>query len=334
MNAPAYTLTHESVTIVWEGKPYTVQKGSPQFQSLRIAILNEKWADVPKHLTVGKSLSEWAKGKFAVSGETIFFEKNALPRDINNRILKMAASGEDPTCVFNFWERLQKNPSYRSVEQLWPFLQHQGIPLTPDGCFLAYKGVRDNYKDQHSNTVDNKPGVINEMPRNKISDDPQVPCHEGYHVGDLSYAKSFASRVIVCKVDPADVVCVPYDESHRKMRVCKYEVIGNHNGSYLPDTVSAEEDTESYDDKHERLSRGKVSDLMAKEADEGLKPVEPKRKSAKGFTAYDKMGMEGLMECSISELRLYATHGLEILGASKIPGGKVSLISRILAVRA
>jgi len=390
MNAPAYTLTNESVTIIWEGKPHTVQKGAPQFQSLRFAILNEKWEDIPKHLTVAKSLSEWAKGKFTVNGEVISYDGDRLPQDINNRILQMAGKGEDPTPVFLFWERLQKNPSSRSVKQLWPFLEHRGIPLTTDGCFLAYKGVKDDYKDQYSGTVDNKPGVINEMPRNKISDDPNEACHFGYHVGDLSYAKSFAPKVIVCKVDPADVVCVPYDESQRKMRVCKYEVIGNHNGCHLPDTIYTgepgypaddhdayptddpddgheealeeeidheedDEDEESADDKQERLGgrgklmtvtvepqgpdsviddgSGKISDLMTKEADEGLKPVEEKHIPV-CFFKYSKMGMEELMKEQISALRQYATWGLQIIGASKIPGGKVALISRILAVRA
>jgi hypothetical protein len=396
MNAPAYTLTNESITIIWDGKPHTVQKGAPQFLPLRMAILNEDWGAIPKHLTVAKSLSEWAKGKFTVQGETISYAGERLPSDINQRILQMAGKGEDPMPVFLFWERLQKNPSSRSVKQLWPFLLHQGIPLTKDGCFLAYKGINQNYTDKHSGTVDNKPGVINEMPRNKISDDPNEACHFGYHVGALEYAQTFApgGRMVICKVDPADVVCVPYDESQRKMRVCKYEVIGNHNGCHLPDTVCAEgstagtqndddnpfvcedcgndhddctcedydeddEDSETEDDKQERLEeRGKISDLMAKEADEGLMPVksqldgsalaagdvdrlgsgsktvEEKRKAAKGFSKYDKMEMEGLMECSIEELRQYATHGLQIIGASKIPGGKVALISRILEIRA
>jgi len=368
MNAPAYTLTNESITIIWDGKPHTVQKGAPQFLPLRMAILNEDWGSIPKHLTVAKSLSEWAKGKFTVQGETISYSGERLPSDINQRILQMAGKGEDPTPVFLFWERLQKNPSSRSVKQLWPFLLHQGIPLTKDGCFLAYKGINQNYTDKHSGTVDNKPGIINEMPRNKISDDPNEACHFGYHVGALEYAQTFApgGRMVICKVDPADVVCVPYDESQRKMRVCKYEVIGEHNGERLPDTVYTPDDHDEHsypgdeecEDDCESCEHGKVSDLMAKEADEGLMPVksqldgsalaagdidrlgsgsktvEEKRKAAKGFSKYDKMEMEGLMECSIEELRQYATHGLKIIGASKIPGGKVALVSRILGVRA
>jgi hypothetical protein len=239
-----FTLTNESITVVFEGKPHVVQKGSPQFNALRKAIIEEKWANVPKNLTVAKSIKDWAKGKFTLKGDNFYFDGQEIPNNINSRIIQMATKGEDPTPLFKFWERLQKNPSMRSVQQLWPFLEHKGIPITKEGTFLAYKGVKNNFKDAHTGTIDNKPGVVNEMPRNKISDDPNEACHEGFHVGALRYAQSFSQRVVVCEVDPENVVCVPYDSSQEKMRVCKYLVRGNHNGEFLPSTTFSEDKTE------------------------------------------------------------------------------------------
>jgi hypothetical protein len=236
-----FTLTNESITVVFEGKPHVVQKGAPQFNALRKAILAEDWKSVPKNLTVAKSIKDWAKGKFTLKGDNFYFDGVEIPNNINSRIIEMATKGEDPTSLFKFWERLQKNPSMRSVQQLWPFLEHKGIPITKDGTFLAYKGVKNNFKDAHSGTIDNKPGVTNKMPRNQISDDPNHACHEGFHVGALRYAKSFSERVVVCEVDPENVVCVPYDSSQEKMRVCEYKVKGNHNGELLPSTTFEED---------------------------------------------------------------------------------------------
>ena len=52
------------------------------------------------------------------------------------------------------------------------------------------------------------------------------------HVGALAYAITFCSgggsRIVICEVDPENVVCVPYDCSQQKMRVCEYKVIGHH----------------------------------------------------------------------------------------------------------
>lgn len=268
-----------------------------------------------------------------MKGETILFSGEELPLDLNNRIVRMVANGEDPTSFLNFYERLQKNPSWRSVKQLWNFLQHEGIPLTKDGCFLAYKGVKSNYKDAHSGKIDNSPGRTNEMPRNQISDDPNEACHEGFHVGALGYARSFSQRVVICKVDPADVVCVPYDASSQKMRVCRYKVVGNYSGDKLPDTTFD-------DDTTDEVQEADVEERVEEKIHEGDNAVVrnvtstiEKRASKKGFAKFDKLDMAGLMECSIDELRAYAGKGLEITGASKIPGGKTALVTKILEYR-
>jgi hypothetical protein len=366
MQAPPYTLTNESLTIVWEGKSHTVQRFSQNFKPLRQAILDEDWETVPKHLTITKSLKEWAQGKFTFEGDKFLFEGEEMPYELNQRAIGMASKGEDPKPLFLFWERVQKNPSWRSVKQLYPFLAHQGIPITEDGCFLAYKGVKHNFKDKHSGQFDNSPGQVHEMPRNQISDDPKEACHEGFHVGALGYAGSFADRVVVCKVDPADVVCVPYDSSQQKMRVCKYEVMGNHNGQHLPSTtfkedeypepshtphgdairdLEDEEDDPDYDEESDPLVDEEDKEVEAKnyylnEAHELPKEEKvldistAKRKPKKGFAKLDKMGMSELMEQSIDTLRQYAGKGLQIVGASKIHGGKTALVAKILEVRA
>ena len=244
----------------------------------------------------------------------------------------MVGRNEDPTAFFRFWERLQQNPSYRSVNQLWAFLNNQGIPLTANGNFLAYKGVQQDYKDVHTSTYDNSPGAINEMPRNKISDDPHKSCHDGFHVGALEYAKNFSSRVVICEVDPKDVVCVPYDSSQQKMRVCKYRVIGNY-GSQLDDAVEDVSDSSALN-----VHSGAP---VATEEDGGqtilrkTSPVIPTDDPTRpeDFKALDKMGVVQLLDQPIGPLRTYASRGLNIVGASKIPGGKTALIQAIVKAR-
>lgn len=357
MKAIPYTLSNESVTVVVDGKSYTVNRKAPNFTKLRKAILDERWGDIPKHVTIKNTIEDWAKGKFSVSDNVIYYNGEALPAGLNGRIIDTAAGGNDPSSFFKFWEKLQTNPSKRSVDQLWAFLEHQGIPLTKDGNFLAYKGVRNDFKDQHSGTFDNKPGNVHEMPRNKISDDPREACHEGFHVGALGYANGFSQRVVICEVDPADVVCVPYDESNQKMRVCKYKVIGLHNGQELSSTVHEEdvyedvdlsdldeEDDQSTDEldeddgDHRDSEYGEDYDFEddcragAPEA-EKEEYTPPKRKSKRGFAKYDKMDNFELLDVSLEELRRYAGKGLQIVGASKILGGKTALVSAIIKAR-
>lgn len=50
------------------------------------------------------------------------------------------------------------------------------------------------FKDHHSNKWENHPGKVLSMPRNKISDDPRTPCHEGFHVGALRHCDARHGR--------------------------------------------------------------------------------------------------------------------------------------------
>ena len=362
--ALSFTMTNDSIVVIYQGKSHTVARNQPQFTGLRKAIIEENWDDVPNHLTIAKSLNTWAKGKFTFNDvlDLFSYEGLELPPSINKRIVTMATRGEDPTPMFNFFERLNRNPSMRSVEQLYPFLEHQGIAITPDGYFLAYKGVKDNYRDCHSGKIDNRPGEVVKVPRNRVSDDPQKTCHFGLHAGSKSYATSYGSRLVTVKIDPEHVVCVPYDSSE-KLRCCEYTVIGN-TGDDLPGTVHEEQDLPSDEpeqsdpadenddafnnditdvddveegDDEDDEDQGKLFDLNKGEFKKEEAPKPGKTAGGMGipskYAEKAKLELDELMRMSLGDLRELATHGLKIIGASKIPGGKSALVQRIIAVR-
>lgn len=349
-SAITYTMSNESVTVVIGGKSTVVRKGAPNYVAIRQAIINEDWDSVAANFTVAKSIKAWAKGKFSVRGEDTFcFEGEQLPGNINQRVMKMVTNNEDPTPILRFFERLQKNPSKRSVDQLYNFIEHTGIPLTKDGCFYAYKKVKSDFKDVHSGTFDNSPGKTLEMPRNKISDDPREACHEGFHVGALGYAGTFHGsdgKMVICKVDPADVVCVPYDSNQEKMRVCKYKVVGMFSGNKMPDTIIDEETEHEGDEVDPQVEANEAADeakiqanaknFYLNEAHElptvTKSEARKERSAAKGssFDKLRKMNTKELMEESIDVLRQFAGKGLSIVGASKIPGGKTALVAAIM----
>lgn len=325
MMNPAYTLTNDSLTILLNGKPYSLVRGSPNFDRARQAILEERWEDLTPLLSSGLTIEHWLGGSFKVEEGFITYAGERIDSALNTRMLSMAASGANPSCWLNFWERLQRNPSYRSVTQLYSFLSHEGIPIDEEGYILAYKSVRVDYRDHFSGTFDNSPGRTCEMPRNRISDDPNVPCHEGLHCGALPYALSFGSddrRIVIVRVDPADVVCVPYDHSAHKMRVSKYFVVGNYSGEPLPST--------SYSDEAypEQVRQAEPTPLSKE-------PTSTSASSAQEdmWVQYDAMTEAELMEQVLPNLRSYAALHLHIVGASKIGGGKSALVRRILEVR-
>jgi hypothetical protein len=133
---------------------------------------------------------------------------------------------------------LMANPSARAVSELYGFLEKGGMPITPDGYFLAYKKVRANYKDCHSGTMDNSVGKVVQMERNAVNDDKDITCSHGLHFCSRSYLDHFGGdRIVIVKINPADVVSIPSDYNDAKGRACRYEVIGELAG----ETVTAPE---------------------------------------------------------------------------------------------
>lgn len=309
MNYP-FTITNDSVTAIIDGTTYTVKRGDKSFEEAKAACIAGEWGKIPTLVSRGLGIQYWAKGRFSFRDGYVWYDgRIRVPEKLNKKVMQMADNGEDPTYLMKFYDRLQQNPSYRSVQQVYDFLVHEGISIDEQGFILAYKSVRPDYKDWHSGTVDNHPGQKPEMPRNQISDDPDVPCHEGFHVGALAYAETFGGndrKILICRVDPADVVCVPKDSSQHKVRVCKYEVVG-HYAVQLPDTTFKDEDAKSE-----------------------VKETETETMDWKKFDAMDRAALETV---SLGLLRTYAARHCKIVGASKIPGGKPVLIEKILDTR-
>jgi len=328
MQTPKYQITNESVTVILEGRTYSVRKGERNFDEVVSAILAKQFDSLPEMLVAGIAVEKWVGGDYSYdrSRNAISYKGEQLPESIITRIIKMTDAGADPSFLMNFWTRLQRNPSMRSVEQLYRFLEHLGIPIDKNGYLVAYKGVRSDYMDQHSGQFDNHPGQSHKMPRNKISDDPRVACHVGFHVGALGYARRFGARTIIVRVDPEHVVCVPYDHSDQKMRVCRYEVVGNY-GDKLPDVFV--EDLEVATPKPSKAPAKKTP--AKKERPVKSVSEEDNNRALWGYLI-DTPDSE-LHKKNLQHLRKYARHHLQIVRASKIPGGKPKLVERIIETR-
>lgn len=331
MKTPTWSMTAESATVVIDGKTYTVKKGDPNFVPTRQAILDERWGDITSLLSKGLGVEKWAKGFFKFKDQALFYKEDKIDSRLNTRIIETCAQGGDPSHLLKFWELLQNNPSYRSVDQLYNFMTNEGIAIDQDGFILTYKAVSSEFLDFHTKTVSNKVGTVNEMPRNKISDDYDVPCHTGFHVGGLSYANSFGDagrKIIICKVNPADVVCVSKQDA-RKMRVCKYTVIGLHGGEMLPSTTY---DTTLDLGEDEEKTSGSVKIELGPGWESLAKTgsVEPQSEVVvrdpvwKGF---DDLSAGLLAEKNVDDLRKYAGQRLKIVGASRLR--KEALLERI-----
>jgi hypothetical protein len=285
MTEPRYILTPWSITIINDdGQSQTVDKSHGAFETVRQAIRAGDINAAVQALSPVSRRRVYAENGFVISESGVTYRGQDLPPILATRVKNFWAEGAPFEPLLKFFERLSQNPSRRSIEQLYKFLEHGNMPIDENGFFLGYKSVRPDGYDWHTGTVLNRPGVpIPAFLRNEVDDDPNRGCSYGYHVGSLSYASSFGQRdaiIYIVRVDPANVVSVPHDCNHQKLRCTVYDVVEQYTGplpeTYIPsyqvldDDYSIDEDCE-YDEGFEELEeeelREEISEMLEEAQD-------------------------------------------------------------------
>jgi hypothetical protein len=248
-----YILTDSSLTAILGGTPYTIQNSHENWTAIIDAIKNDaSEQEILDLVDTATAVQDWAEGSVEIIGGHVYFNGEVVHGTIVEKILSFIKEGISPTPLIKFLENLMENPSRRSVSQLYSFLEHGNMPITPDGYFLGYKSVRSDWTDHYSGKFSNKVGDILSMPRNAVCDDANLGCSYGFHVGSLEYASNFGGsdrNVVIVKVNPADVVSVPHDCDFQKMRTSRYEVVGVYDAP-LPNNYYDGYD-EEYDDSQD-----------------------------------------------------------------------------------
>jgi hypothetical protein len=235
----SFIATINGITAVIAGREYTITSDNPTYGQVLDALKEHEPDSVIEDLfKLANAVKRYAKGNIEVVDEsTLLYKGEEINGLVVDRILKFMGEGLPVDPLIAFLERLLANPSRRAIAELYTFLEHKNLPVTPEGFFLAYKGVTQDYLDVHSRTFDNHPGAVHSMPRAKVDDDFRNGCSAGFHVGSLEYATGWGQRTVIVKVDPADVVSVPSDCDCQKLRTSKYAVVCDYQGA-LPETLA------------------------------------------------------------------------------------------------
>ena len=221
-----YIIQGSQVTVVIGSKPHVVSKSHPMYQRVVDAIKTNDWETVDGIIDPKKVVLEYGNGNIAIEGDKLFWKGEEFHSSLSVRMIRMLQDGFDIKPMVAFMENLMLNPSKRAVTELYGFLEKNNLPITPDGNFLAYKKIRQDYKDCHSGTMDNSVGKVVEMERNRVDDDQNRTCSTGLHFCSRDYLNHFGGeRIVIVKINPRDVVSIPNDYNDSKGRACRYEVV-------------------------------------------------------------------------------------------------------------
>lgn len=208
-----------------------IHESAPVFSQL-LDALKAGDADLVELLLNGnQKIADFSEGRVSIYGDQLFFNGQLLSSGVAERIKMMLADGFHVTPWINFLEKCAKNPIPESVLDLYRFLDVCELPICEDGDFLAYKMVNADYRDIHSNTMDNSVGAYPKMDRKDVDANNRNECSRGLHFCSRKYLESgFGSsgcghHLMVVKINPANVVAVPADYNGSKGRACEYLIV-------------------------------------------------------------------------------------------------------------
>lgn len=239
-----YIINSTGIILIINNRPVKVEKNSPKYARIleQLNLPEEEQDDAILDIVLDRVKAQDAVAAgFVITDDEVTYKGESLPVPLAQKIRSIYREGLPLALFEKFWENLNQNPFRSSVFELYDFLAYKELPITEDGCFLAYKGVRLDYYSSTGNkdtrvikgTVDlyghifNGLGETVAVRRWDVDDNRDNTCSHGLHAGSLQYARDFASKCVIVKINPRDVVSVPKDYNCQKLRCCEYTVVAD-----------------------------------------------------------------------------------------------------------
>ena len=251
-----YILTDESLTVVIDGKAHTMNHDHPAWQQAKSALQDQDWGRLSNLFEVDKAVEDYfdREAEIEVKDGNVHYQGEPIHNLVVERILSFMRKGLPFQPLVKFLGKLMENPSRRAVDELYSFLEHKNMPITPEGNFLSYKEVNHDFMDNYSGNFNNSVGQVLKMRRSGVCDDARHGCSSGFHAGSYDYAKGYASNggnLMVVEINPADVVSVPYDCECQKLRTSEYKVVGHYETIDAPPLDDGNESYVDWDNEYE-----------------------------------------------------------------------------------
>jgi len=250
-----YFETNQGIVVLFtDGTMKQVDKTSSYFEAVKEHLDKQEFDQLYGCMDLASRITTYSDGLFYVLDGQVYVGKEVIPDALGTILVRLATSNMPVEPLVKFWHNLSKNPNEQSKQSLYGFLAANQVPITKDGCFLAYKRIDNDWKDCYSHTIDNSIGAKVTMDRDKVDPNPNQTCSAGLHAAAFEYAdgvyNSRTGRLVEVKISPENVVAVPTDYHEQKMRVCEYVVIRECEGKRL-EALVMDVEFDDYDDNYD-----------------------------------------------------------------------------------
>jgi hypothetical protein len=286
----------EVITVFYDGQMLSATDAHPNWAEIKAGVeaddVNVMSLFDPG--TVAQTRFERLSDRVTVKSGKVFWDNQPVHNALTEQVVRFLKDGQENFGpLVEFFEKVMTNPNEHSREQLFEWLNVHDFTILPNGNFIGYKGVRvvretlpdstsytEKYESishgkaisdgiEYNGAIPNPVGAVVEMPRDEVQHDPSVGCHTGLHVGTWDYASGFAQgAVLKVEVNPRDVVSVPTDCGHQKLRTCRYTVL-----EVIDSPVSGPLDTDyDVDDDIDEDYNDNFGNVVRKSWFDGLEP--------------------------------------------------------------
>jgi hypothetical protein len=250
-----YTKHDRGLVVYIDGKSAAVSDTHEQYAAILSALKKSDYEQARRLMSVGDVINSAGaaikKGKrriYCEKGDVMYIDvdgrKQKLQGPLVDRIIDSVGKGLTEKAIMPlmlFMDNLQKNKLKDIREELYQFLMSGKMPITQDGCFLAYKVVNKNFTDMHTGKIDNSPGKLVAMAPSAVDTDRHNLCSTGLHFCSRRYLSTFGGpTTVVVKINPRFVFAIPTDYQNAKGRASEYFVVGECTGDPSKDEAFLE----------------------------------------------------------------------------------------------
>lgn len=318
-----HVISSKNVTVYVDGEQHIVPTGTPQYDLVIKAIEAGDVQGVKDAVEVRQAVVKLSQGKIELDGTVLKYDGRPLHGALVSRILTVVKEAGNAAPLLLFLDNLMQNPSHRAITELYGFMEACDLPITKDGHFLAYKKVNADYTSVHDSKTKNNIGLVVEMPRNAVNDNKDETCSTGLHFCSESYLSHFGgSRIVVVKINPADVVSIPTDYNNAKGRACRYLVVGEL--SYNGDRSEIEKLVANFDTKFDTQATPAAPAPLASDVKDA--PLAPTSGLAAKQTA---VGQGTLTDQQVRDIRQGLSEGWPLSTIAKTYGTSARTVARI-----
>lgn len=238
----------KSLTVVVKGNVYPINSDHPRFKEICKSLnMNEDFvlSLIRNEKLVRSEVATPVSSNIEVKGGVIYHRGERVEQYLIDEFGKLEANEIPVEGFLKYVTRLYENVSNRVRTQLFNFMKRYGLTIDSEGNMIGYKAITKDWKDLWTRKLDYRIGNTVSMDRGKVNDDPDQGCAPGLHVGSEQYAYGYHNsrredRIVLVKVDPANVVCIPKCTSYQKLRTCEFTILGAYQGKLTQTVYSSD----------------------------------------------------------------------------------------------